>query len=239
MTSQEPDADAIRVLLRETRATYNAAASALAKARELAAGAGIELDDDDVITAQRINIVEPDGTLRLVISCRDRFPGVIIHGNETQHPNRNDVAGLIFYNDEATEEGGLLWNGVRTGDAAAGSVHLSFDNYDQDQTLLVEAVDNGPDRRVQRVEFVDRPDWPLSDLVGLGENEALEFLSTHDVPARPRMRLAREEDASVGLTLRDQAGRPRIVLRVSADGVPSIEVLDHNGQVVAQLPDSP
>jgi len=53
------------------------------------------------------------------------------------------------------------------------------------------------------------------------------------------MRLAREDDSSVGLTLRDQDGRARIVLRISADGFPTIEVFDSDGQVIAQLPDVP
>lgn len=204
MTSDPSDHAAICALLAETREAYQAAASALAKVRELALQSGVTLDDDDVITAQRINIVEPDGTLRLVISNRSRFPGVIIHGAETQHPSRDDVAGLVFYNDEATENGGLLWNGARSANDASGFVRLSLDNYEQDQTLVVEATDNGPDQRVQRIEFIDRPDWPLPDLVGLTESEGRDYLASHDAPAIPRMRLATEEDGSVGLTLRDK-----------------------------------
>lgn len=239
MAGNSNDDDEIRGLLAETQRTYAAARTALAKIRELAVRSGISLDDDsDVITAQRINIVEPDGTLRLVISNRSQFPGVVLRGVETEHPNRNNVAGLVFYNDEATENGGLLWNGSRTTDGAAGYVHLSFDNYEQDQTLLVEAIDKGHDHRVQRIEFIDRPDWPLLELVGLGEHESRQYLATHDAPAIPRMRLAREEDGSVGLTLRDQDGRDRIVLQVSADGSPALRVLDDNGRVVAQLPNA-
>lgn len=236
MSGNAPDRNAIRALLAETRETHAAAAAALAKARQLAIGAGITPDDDDAITAQRINIVEPDGTLRLVISGRSRFPGIFLHGKEMSHPNRNNVAGLVFYNDEATENGGLLWNGGADG-GATSYVHLSFDDYDQDQSLVVETIDAGRDRRVQRIEFIDRPDWPLSDLVGLNESEGREFLSTHDAPAIPRMRLAKEEDGSVGLTLRDREGRARIVLRVSAEGSPTIEVLDADGNIVARMPD--
>jgi hypothetical protein len=236
MASEANDHEAIRELLAETRRTYAAAATALAKARELAMKSGIRLDGDDVINAQRINIVEPDGTLRLVISNRSRFPGVVLHGVETPHPNRNNVAGLVFYNGEATENGGLLWNGAHTPEGTEGSVHLSFDNYDQDQSLLVEAIDNGHDKRVQRIEFIDRPDWPLSELVGLSEREGRDYLATHDAPAIPRMRLARDEDGSVGLKLRDSDGRDRIILSVSAEGTPMLQMLDDNGYVVDQLP---
>jgi hypothetical protein len=36
----------------------------------------------DEIQVRRINIVEPNGTLRMVISDHDRLPGVIIKGKE-------------------------------------------------------------------------------------------------------------------------------------------------------------
>jgi hypothetical protein len=36
----------------------------------------------DEITVQRINIVEPDGTPRLIISNHAKLPGVLVHGKE-------------------------------------------------------------------------------------------------------------------------------------------------------------
>ncbi|MEP7039334.1 MAG: hypothetical protein ABI891_13455 [Acidobacteriota bacterium] len=36
----------------------------------------------DTINAHRINITEPDGTLRMVISNHDKLPGVIVKGKE-------------------------------------------------------------------------------------------------------------------------------------------------------------
>jgi hypothetical protein len=60
------------------------------------------------IDVERINLVEPDGTLRMVISNKSKFPGIIIKGKETPHPDRN-TAGMLFFNDEATENGGLIF----------------------------------------------------------------------------------------------------------------------------------
>lgn len=59
----------------------------------------------DEITVHRINLVEPDGTLRMVISDKARFPGAIFHGKEYRHPR--SAAGMLFFNDEGTEDGGL------------------------------------------------------------------------------------------------------------------------------------
>jgi hypothetical protein len=33
------------------------------------------------LTVQRINVVEPDGTLRMVLSDHARLPGIIVHGH--------------------------------------------------------------------------------------------------------------------------------------------------------------
>ena len=47
------------------------------------------------ITVQRLNVVEPDGTLRMVISNHDRFPGIIKRGKERafERPSRQAKPG--------------------------------------------------------------------------------------------------------------------------------------------------
>lgn len=42
----------------------------------------------DTIDVQRINLVEPDGALRLAISNEARFPGFVIRGKEHPHTQR-------------------------------------------------------------------------------------------------------------------------------------------------------
>jgi hypothetical protein len=61
------------------------------------------------LDVQRLNLVEPDGTLRMVISDKARFPGAIIRGKE--HAHTRPDAGLLFFNDEGTEDGGLIFSG--------------------------------------------------------------------------------------------------------------------------------
>jgi hypothetical protein len=60
---------------------------------------------------QRINVVEPDGTLRLVLSNHSRLPGVIVRGKE--RPFARPQAGMLFYNDEGTENGGLVFGAAQ------------------------------------------------------------------------------------------------------------------------------
>ena len=54
-----------------------------------------------IITARRINIIEPDGTVRLTVSNRADFPGSWIHKQESPRPDRRDAAGMLFMTPNA------------------------------------------------------------------------------------------------------------------------------------------
>lgn len=201
----------------------------------------------DEITVHRINVVEPDGTLRMVISNKAQFPGIIIKGRETPHPNRK-TAGMLFFNDEGTENGGLIFGGSKDKNGKASSYgHLSFDQYEQDQVFSIDAEqDNG--NRTSELRMIDQPDYPITeDLAAAARIESLpadrqraawEQLRSQKGHAATRIALARTDDRSVALRLRDQQGRDRLVIRVAADGTPTLQFLDEHGKVTEQLPRS-
>src|SRR2546425_12687550 len=84
----------------------------------------------DEISVHRIKVVERDGTPRMVISNHDKFPGVIVRGKELG-PNRRPGAGILFLNNEGTENGGLTFGGHQDADGKVvdAGVSLSFDKY--------------------------------------------------------------------------------------------------------------
>ena len=71
------------------------------------------------IDVERINIVEPDGKLRLVISNRPRSIGPIYKGKPFGYAG-GTRPGMIFFNDEGTENGGLTFTGSREKSRSAG-----------------------------------------------------------------------------------------------------------------------
>ena len=200
----------------------------------------------DEITVHRINVVEPDGTLRMVISNAADSPGTPIKGHDYGRADRK-VAGVIFMNDEGTENGGLIFGGSKDKDGKVSSFgHLSFDNYDQDQTLVLQASQEDTAQKSSYIQINDQPDWDIEDLFKLDERnrdlskaqqEAAvhQFFQTHPRGAR-RIYLGTNEDRSSELALRDPDGRPRIVAKVGADGKPVLQFLDANGKVFDQLP---
>jgi hypothetical protein len=100
----------------------------------------------DEINVHRINVLEPDGRLRMVISDHADLPGVIVRGKE-QKPDRPQ-AGMIFYNDEAPEIGGLIFGGRRNarGEVVDSGGSLSFDRFEANQIVQLMGVDDKEDR---------------------------------------------------------------------------------------------
>lgn len=201
----------------------------------------MSLDELDV---QRINLREPDGTLRLVISDAAHSPGIVIKGKEYPHPNRK-AAGMIFYNDEGTENGGLSFGGERGHDGTEQSHgHLSFDAYEQDQTLALDS-DQEKGGRWTRLQITDRPDHSILEEIQLmasikdlppdqQQARMKAFVDQRGGPTR-RLLLGRDTDGSVQLAMNDLQGRPRLVIRVDKDGTPSLQMRDANGKVTDEV----
>ncbi len=196
------------------------------------------------LDVQRINVREPDGTLRVVISGADKSPGIIIKGKEYPHPSRKD-AGMIFYNDEGTENGGLIFGGETRKDGTKRSNgHLSFDAYEQDQTMALESDQVGANRYT-KLMFKDYPDYSILDELQLmaeiknlppdqQQSRMQAFFDQHGGPTT-RVVLGRGTDSSVQLALNDAEGHPRLVMKVASDGAPSLQMLDGNGRVTGEL----
>lgn len=193
----------------------------------------------DTIDVHRINLREPDGTVRLVISDKARFPGIIVRGKETPHASRRDSAGMLFFNDEGTENGGLIFGGLETNGIARAFGHLSFDQYEQDQVVNLEQSEEGGERRAG-LSISDRPDKPLdyaalSHLDAAPEGPAKQAwigrLEAAGEFGRPRLFIGKSDNNSE-LSLRDGQGRKRLMLKVTAAGVATIQFLDEGGRVV-------
>ncbi|HEY8225345.1 MAG TPA: hypothetical protein VIG25_08725 [Pyrinomonadaceae bacterium] len=168
----------------------------------------------DQIDVHRINVIEADGTLRMVISNHARLPGIIVRGNE--QPFARPQAGMLFYNDEGSENGGLIFGGRRNnkGEVVDSGGSLSFDKYGANQIVQLIGVDDKEDR-----------------FAGLSVTDSITGTDN-----RRRIWIGRTEDGAAAVNLMDANGRKRLVMEVKADGTASLYFLDTNGRVISQLP---
>jgi hypothetical protein len=194
----------------------------------------------DQLTVHRINFVEPDGTPRLIISDRAEFPGAFVRGKENPRPDRGDVAGLLFLNDEASEMGGLIWGGLKDKDGKIQNHgHLSFDEYEQDQIF---AIDSGREdqEKWSAIRIGERGDYPIQEALDANlqinklpkdqqAEERKKFFSTHTGDA-DRIYLGRSSDKSAAVRIKDGQGHDRLIIRVDAEGNPVIQFLDEGGK---------
>jgi hypothetical protein len=198
----------------------------------------------DEITVQRINVVDASGTLRLVISNKDRMHPGVIDGKTINRPR--PVAGLLFFNDEGDEVGGLTFSGREQDGVRRANSGVMFDQLKQDQTVGIEYNEaNG--QRSAGLSVWDRPDTRLSALIDqLNEANAIADPAMRDArlqtiraaaPRAPRrVFVGKSTDKSAGVTLTDAQGKTRLTMKVTADGEPVLEFLDADGKVVQRLP---
>lgn len=182
------------------------------------------------IDAERINIKEPDGTLRLTISNKASFPGAFIKNEEVEHPR--PMAGFLFFNDEGTEQGGLIYKGKldENGKPSSG-LSLTFDRYQQDQQMQLLGVDENGEHFAgitfnDVADGIERPFFSKTDDV---ENKAGRYAITR------RAFFGKALDRNSTLQLLDASGKPRLELRVSPAGEARIVFLDASGKPTREI----
>jgi hypothetical protein len=150
----------------------------------------------------------------MIISDRAAFPGMIVRGKEKAY--ERPFAGMLFYNDEGTETGGLVFGGHKNneGQVIDSGVSLSFDKYGAPQQIVqLAGIDDVHDR-----------------FSGLAVNGFTES-GAHN----RRLWAGRDASDSASVPLMDENGRKRIVMQVLKDGTASIQFLDEHGKVVKQI----
>jgi hypothetical protein len=112
----------------------------------------------DVIETERINVVTKDGKLAVVMSNATRMPGNVIAGKE--HPfDGSRGNGLLFYNRDGDEAGGLLMDNERRGandSSLTAWGQLSIDRYGSDQVAALRYVEE-PSGWVAALEVAHYP----------------------------------------------------------------------------------
>jgi hypothetical protein len=195
------------------------------------------------IDVERINVVESDGRVRLVIANGARQADAVIDGRVIV-PGNTRAAGMIFFNQQGDEVGGLIYSGRMGQNGAIASGSLTFDQWKQDQTVALQyAESNG--RRRAGLEIVDRPTRPLTELADLMARR--EAATTDDDRAavkgeiesfgqtKRRMYVGRTFEGEATLTLADPEGRDRLALSVDPAGMARIRFLDEVGNVVREI----
>jgi hypothetical protein len=208
------------------------------------------------LNVERINIVEPDGRVDMVITDKMHFPPPMWKGKPMEIGRQGmaseGMPGIIFYNAEGDEAGGLAFSSSdRNGKHQAGTA-LMFDQYEQDELVGIE-YDEENGERTAGLHVWERPNTPLMDLIR--KSQALQNMP--EGPAKQAAMKASQEAGARGefggqsrvfvgknpkdtseVTLADAQGKPRIRMTVEGGGQARLEFLDQDGKVLYSLPPS-
>lgn len=204
------------------------------------------------ITAERINIVTPAGKTVIAISNKERIAAPVMGGKTypvATSDGREHMAGMIFFNQEGDEMGGLVFNSFKQPNGRiAGIGHLSFDRYGDNQVLSLEYNENTAGVR-SGLTFYDRPadgsfksNLDLIDEARTASPERLAEIkrviaamkSNGDLGVERVFLGSRNRDAQ--FVLKDSKGRVRARLIVDSSDEARLEFLDAAGNVTAHFP---
>ncbi|HEY1166995.1 MAG TPA: hypothetical protein VGE90_17590 [Chitinophaga sp.] len=204
------------------------------------------------ITVERINVVEDNGQLRMVISNKRRSPENLFYGKpmNPRIPGGNRP-GMIFFNDEGTENGGLVFTGSTDSSGKYKAFgHFSFDQYNQNQVLYLSYQDiNGDQQTGLHVDdWQTYPAW---------SDWRAEYKKTQKLPDSPekeallkklmepregvkafaqRVFVGKDDSKTAMVTLSDRMGKPRLQMQVDSNGTARLIFLDQQGNVTYSLP---
>jgi hypothetical protein len=203
----------------------------------------------DELDVRRINVIEPDGKPRVIISSKSRLPGTIFEGKDYPHPGRDVGGGLLFFNDEGTEAGGLTYHTAHDGDTRDNAAALTIDQYDQNEQLALTYTKAEGRRSAGLWVYADLPETSLLPVIQASAQVRNARTAADKAQAQARLReLAKggigiehtrvfvgKEGDDAKLVLGDKDGHPRIVLAVDGRGTPRFELLDAAGTVVKRI----
>lgn len=193
----------------------------------------------DELTVKRINVVDEEGHLRMVISNENRQHPGMMDGEEL--PERKRPSGIIFFNSSGDECGGLVYDG---NEQDAGMV-LSIDKFKDDQIMQLQYMED-TERKFRKygLQIWDYPKEgtyternkrfnKLNDLeTPKGRQEAICKMKLDSLLMEERLFIGKNFSKEVGLFINDQQGNPRIKIYIDEGNTPKIEFLDEKGNVI-------
>jgi hypothetical protein len=201
----------------------------------------------DEISVERLNIVEKNGQLIAVIANKDRMPDPIIKGKAFKTER---VPGMIFYNGEGDECGGLIFGAVTSKNEKSKGQYgayggFTFDQFRQSQAMGLIYNDHSGSREVG-LKIWDRPEIPLSEFLEREETinkmpESPEKLAEKkklnaEKFSPTRIFIGKNKEKEAKITLYDNKGNARINMMVDPAGIPHLDFLNEKGEVTCSLP---
>ncbi|PKP32699.1 MAG: hypothetical protein CVU00_11425 [Bacteroidetes bacterium HGW-Bacteroidetes-17] len=207
-----------------------------------------------VITAERLNIVNEDGTTVIAIANKQRIANPVFNGKSYPvrlSEGRDLMAGMIFFNEEGDEMGGLVFNSFKMPNGrTAGIGHLSFDRFKDNQVINLEYSENKNGVK-SGLTFYDRPgdgsfprsldlmnDYYFNELTKERKKQiedTLRIMKASRAFGSDRLFIGSNNEIPQ-LSMKDVLGNERIKLFIDSSNVAKLQFFDENGIIIGEFP---
>lgn len=203
----------------------------------------------DEISVERLNVIDKDGNLTMVIGSKGKLPGSTMNGKEFSKQQRG--SGMIFYNEDGDECGGYQWGSDK--DGSAGAI-FAFDQYKQDQIVSLiyqETSGNLGDPTKKRYAGLSVNPQPTNIALDvlLAKYETARKIQDSTLKATTLNTLnnyynstslfaGKRRNDDMGVFISDANLNTRLKLYADKNGNPKLEFLDSSGKVIYSLPPS-
>lgn len=198
------------------------------------------------IDVERLNIVEKDGTVKMSLFNSENMPPLIFEGEDILpgHRQGENISGIMFYNGEGMECGGLIFGSQKqeNGEYESG-LSLTFDQYNQDQVVQISVIDVNGEQNYG-LSVYDRPQESIKETIArmnkleqtVTEEEREELIKAIDKDNHRRMFMGKNSDGDIAVVLNDSEGKARIRMVIDNEDNPKLEFLNSQGEIVYSLP---
>ena len=204
----------------------------------------------ETLSVERLNVVEADGTVKLLITNTERFPVTEEVNGRVLNEDRKKRSGMLFFNEDGIEAGGFIFDGSKNEEGHSSGLSLTFDQYDGDQVMQLLTTDTQRgDRRVVRsgIAFNDRPEHETQGRVreimqelgaiedrNLRREKYLEYEAQGLVGGATRVLLGKTAQQNNGLFLFASDGSPRAMFYVDDNDQVQLQFMNADGEVTHQ-----
>lgn len=203
-----------------------------------------KFENFDEINVKRINIIEKDGTIRMVISNKELQHSGRMNGKDWVKRERQ--AGMIFFNDLGDECGGLIYENKLRGDGSMkNGMSITMDQYKDDQ--VIQILNN---ESIKGDKISSERGFSVNAYKSLGgidarnkayeeagkiKDEKLRKQKLQEISknqgSNKLLFLGKTMGNSQGLFIADQSGQPKLMVYVDEKGDPKIQTFNEKGEV--------
>ncbi|PWV49128.1 hypothetical protein [Chitinophaga sp. S165] len=199
---------------------------------------------DDIIKnlrAEKIEIVEPDGTVKLALFNKDNLPPAIYNGKKMSRQGGGE-SGLMFYNTEGEECGGLIYSGQGENNKGENELSITYDKYKQDQVVQLSYIQRANGNHTKGLTIFERPDFSVDKAMATldsirshvkdpeEQQKVIDNLKAAGYFGYTRM-FAGQQGQRTGIFVRDTKGRIRLETIVNENDEPEIIFYNEDGSI--------